>query len=98
MVALARRPSRYDLPPHFFMIEFLESRIAPANLIGSSAFTYTDVDGDIVKVTFSKPILSAATFDSIVNITGGLAGTGRQDLISLELFDLSAMANGLNIT
>lgn len=80
------------------MIELLESRIAPATLIGSSAFTYTDVDGDSVKVSFSKPILNAANFDSIVNITGGKDGTGPQDLIGLDLFNLSTTFNGLNVT
>jgi hypothetical protein len=36
-------------------IEFLESRIAPASLI-----TYTDIDGDKVKITSSKGTLTAA--------------------------------------
>jgi hypothetical protein len=79
-------------------LEALEPRIAPAVLLSASAFSYTDVDGDSVRVSFSKPILSGANFDSLVNISGGLAGTGPQDLFGLDLFDLGPTANGLNIT
>lgn len=78
-------------------LEPLEPRIAPAKLISASAFSYTDIDGDTVRVTFSKPILTAANFDTLVNLTGGLAGTGNQDLIGLDLVGLPATANGLNI-
>ena len=79
-------------------LEFLEPRIAPAILLSPQSFSYIDIDGDDVRVTFSKPILTQANFDSIVNISGGLAGTGAQDLIGLDLFNLGPTVNGLNIT
>jgi hypothetical protein len=80
-------------------LEALETRIAPATLLSSSAFSYTDIDGDTVKVTFSKAILetNGSNFDTLVNITGGLAGTGFQDLIRLNLSGLGLTANGLGI-
>jgi hypothetical protein len=80
-------------------LEALETRIAPATLLSSSAFSYTDIDGDTVKVTFSKAILetNGSNFDTLVTITGGLAGTGFQDLIRLNLSGLGLTANGLGI-
>ena len=38
------------------LIEFLEPRIAPATFINAFVVTFTDVDGDLVKVRSSKPI------------------------------------------
>ncbi len=100
MPGLASRLTRNDYAPmpNPSSLEILEPRIAPAKLLGPAAFSYTDIDGDSVKVTFSKPILTEANFDSIVNLTGGLAGTGSQDLIELDLAGLGAPAKGMNIT
>lgn len=42
-------------------IEHLESRIAPASLIGR-VLSYTDIDGDKVTVAFSKGSLSSGNF------------------------------------
>lgn len=39
-----------------FLIELLESRIAPATFVSPYAVTYTDVDGDLVKIKSSKPL------------------------------------------
>ena len=38
------------------LIELLEPRIAPATFVNAFVVTYTDVDGDLVKVKSSKPI------------------------------------------
>ena len=79
-------------------LEFLESRIAPATLLSPTTFSYTDVDGDSVRVVFSKPILTPANFDTLIDITGDLAGTGPQDLRTIDLVGLASSNNGLNIT
>src|SRR5262245_49165325 len=49
---------------HIQLIEPLESRIAPALLIGpgGKSATYTDVDGDLVTVKVSKGALDAGDF------------------------------------
>src|SRR5688572_19423516 len=78
-------------------LEMLEPRVAPATLVSPYAFTYTDLDGDFVKVIFSKPILTAATFGTLINLPGGLTQSGPQDLIGLELAELGPTANGMNI-
>ncbi|MHA3772528.1 hypothetical protein ACXR0O_13415 [Verrucomicrobiota bacterium sgz303538] len=66
-------------------IESLEARIAPASVI-----TYTDVDGDRVKITSSKGVLDGhAVFASV--------GSGQQ-LISLDLTDDSFAHTNLRIT
>jgi hypothetical protein len=44
-----------------FMIELLESRIAPAAINGNT-LTYTDTDGDAVTVVFSKGTISDSNF------------------------------------
>lgn len=38
------------------LIELLENRIAPATFVNAFVVTYTDGDGDLVKVKSSKPI------------------------------------------
>jgi hypothetical protein len=59
---------------HFSMIELLETRIAPASVL-----TYTDWDGDLVKITASKGTLLMTD----LTLSGGNAG-------QLEKLDLTA--------
>jgi hypothetical protein len=42
-------------------LEALEPRWAPATRVSATQLTYQDIDGDIVTVTFSKPILTDVT-------------------------------------
>ena len=44
-------------------IEPLEARIAPAALVGN-VLTYTDIDGDLVKVTFTHAAMARGTLSS----------------------------------
>jgi hypothetical protein len=74
--------------------EVLESRIAPATLTGG-VLSYTDVDGDEVKITFSKRLdLDAAdfVFDTAFD------AAGPQKLLRIDLGDDDARAAGTNIT
>ena len=73
--------------------EALEARIAPATLTGAK-LTYTDTDGDIVTITFSKKTgldASDFTFDTAFD------ATGPQKLLAIDLSDDSGLA-GTNIT
>lgn len=72
--------------PAFAMstIELLEPRVAPAAVI-----TYTDIDGDIVKITASKGPLDAG---DLIFVGGGSSG----QLATLSLTD--AAFTGANIT
>ena len=54
-----------------YSIEPLEARIAPAALVGN-ILTYTDIDGDLVKVTFTPAAMTGADF---AFSTGGVDGT-----------------------
>lgn len=74
-------------------IERLECRIAPAALAGGK-LTYTDVDGDLVTITFSKKTgldVGDFVFDT------AFAATGPQKLLGIELADDAALA-GANVT
>ena len=79
-------------------IEPLEGRIAPAVLVNGHMLTYTDSDGDVVTVNFSKDIFDPATvsqaaLDAVFKFTSGTAhtaatGDGPQQL---QLLDLGAV-------
>jgi len=79
-------------------IERLEPRIAPAAVFDSATSAhFTDADGDLVKISFSKPILTAANIGNVIATTG--SGLGE----FLQAIDLEALANpqdakGINIT
>ena len=69
-------------------IEALETRIAPAAIFVNSLLgAYTDEDGDLVTVRFSKPVLTAANVATILVTTA--AGTGEH-LAKIDLAGLAA--------
>jgi hypothetical protein len=81
-------------------LEALESRIAPASLqfVNPTTATYTDVDGDLVKVKFSKGILSAANVGSVL-VTVPIDATHDQlQNIDLTVGTLAVPAAGTSIT
>lgn len=72
-------------------VEILESRIAPAAITAPGTFTYTDSDGDVVKVKIEGLFTSASFLDSSsadVNVSGGdiasivVAGAGKDFAIT----------------
>ena len=68
-------------------IERIESRIAPAKLVGS-VLTYTDLDGDAVKITFTKAAMDASRLQFA---SGGVDGNADlpQKLRSIDLTGLT---------
>jgi hypothetical protein len=62
-------------------IEVLESRIAPAALVGN-VLTYTDVDGDIVSVTFAT---EAQLTPEVFSFDTAFDSTGPQQLQKIDL-------------
>ncbi len=95
-------PVRYTNAVGFFpmisSLELLESRIAPAVLLSHRVVLYSDVDGDTVTVTFSKPILTAATFASGLTFVDSPAradGSIPQTLAKISLVDMAVESGGL---
>jgi hypothetical protein len=83
--------------PTAHSLELLEPRIAPAStlaLVDAQTATYTDVDGDHVTVHFSKPILTSANLDTILETVP--SGMGDE----LKLMDVAGAPNasGTDIT
>ena len=79
----------------FPSIEHLESRIAPAALfVSTTAAKYTDPDGDLVTVRFSKPILTVGNLADILTTTA--SGTG--DVLTKINLAGRAAAAGTTIT
>ncbi len=74
------------------LIEPLEARIAPAFLLSPTEVRYTDVDGDIVSVKFSKGQL-----DLQQNFTFATAGRGEQ-LQAISLRGDAAEFSDANLT
>ncbi len=73
-------------------IELLESRIAPAAVfVNSKTATFLDGDGDAVRVTFSKAILTATNVDDVFIENGN-------GLEKLDLTAIGAAAKGTNVT
>jgi hypothetical protein len=78
-------------------LEPLESRIAPAAAINATTAVFTDVDGDLVTIKFSKPIAQTVLYAS--NIFVGTSITGAEQLLRIDLFNVTpAAAAGVNIT
>src|SRR5688572_18553770 len=78
-------------------IEALEGRIAPATLIDASTIQFTEADGDVVTIHFSKPLftklgsaeetITQNKLDDIFKFSGGTTfiTDGVQDLQRLDL-------------
>ncbi len=76
---------------HLSFIEPLEDRIAPAGLITSfrsNSIKYTDVDGDLVTVSFSKSFISSGNINNIFTLQAGGSGA------ILESINLTASTLG----
>jgi hypothetical protein len=83
-------------------LEALEDRTLPATLVGPTTLTYQDIDGDMVRVSFSKPVLTADNVNDIFQFNvGTVSGSNaiKQKLMVLSTVALDAdSANRLNIT
>jgi hypothetical protein len=81
-------------------LEPLEIRATPATMVNSTTLTYQDVDGDNVRVTFSKPILTAGDVNSIFTFGAGNvngSNAAKQQLMLIDLMNV-ANASGTGIT
>ncbi|HJZ93151.1 MAG TPA: hypothetical protein VKE40_19900 [Gemmataceae bacterium] len=82
-------------------LEPLESREVPATLVNASTLTYQDVDGDTVRVSFSKAILTPGNVNTVFIFDTGTADSGNstgQQLRRIDLTGLGATATGVGIT
>lgn len=87
----------------YSLIEPLEARVAPATLnAAGTLLTYTDIDGDLVKVAFTKVAMRAEDF-TFSDEVHGLGGSGPQSLLTVDLktrtgagFTLTATPHGGN--
>src|SRR5262245_40128852 len=82
-------------------LEPLEPREVPATLVNASTLTFQDADGDAVRVTLSKAILTAGNVNTVFSFdTGSVDGsnTTRQQLRAIDLTSLGAGATGVGIT
>jgi hypothetical protein len=77
------------MPSPRLRLEFLETRRTPATLVDGKTVTFTDVDGDAVKVSLNKTVLTDLSVFQFVN-----AGAGEQ----LQSIDLTGFSNGLALT
>jgi hypothetical protein len=69
-----------------------------ARLVNSHAIAYTDIDGDQVVVTISKPVLTAGNVNAVFKFDNGGVGGPSLNGQQLQLIDLAALAtNGLNL-
>lgn len=80
--------------PTFLRIDPLESRDAPATLVNASQVEYQDVDGDIVTVKFSKPVLTTANVDSVFQFDTGLVDGDNTVRQQLQTLDMTSLGNG----
>jgi len=80
-------------------IEPLEARIAPAAvLLNPTTATFTDVDGDLVTVKFSKPLLTAANLSSVLDLVIPPGGSALGEQLRTLRPSLNAVvAAGTNI-
>jgi len=83
-----------------FQLEQLETRDAPAALVSPTRMTYRDVDGDVVAVTFTRPVLSANNANFLFGFdTGTVDGqtSVKQQLRKIDLSFLST-ASGTGVS
>jgi hypothetical protein len=79
----------------------LDDRWAPATLVSPTQVTYQDLDGDMVRVTFSKPILtSPAVANGVFSFATGSVDNSNAAVQQLWEIDLTsaAGAGGTDIT
>jgi len=89
VVLLAKKiPSRRTI----LGLDELEPRLVPA---GFNDFSFTNVDGSLVRVHLSRPLLTNANESSIFTVDN--QGLGQQ-LEEINLTSLRAAANGLSLT
>jgi len=83
-------------------VDQLESRYAPARLLGPTQLVYQDKDGDAVTVTFTKPVLNFGnpntifTFDSGVGAVNG-STAAREQLRRIDLTSIPVASIGVGI-
>ncbi|MHA3772257.1 beta strand repeat-containing protein [Verrucomicrobiota bacterium sgz303538] len=82
------------------MIESLEPRVAPATLVSPTTLTYTDVDGDLVTVKFTKPLLTQANVNSVFTFSTGTVNGSNSTGQLLQRINLESFgdADGLGIS
>lgn len=92
-----RRPRRFEL-------ETLEARHAPAQMLSPTQLTYQDKDGDMVLVSFTKPVLAAGEpntifqFDSGAGAVNGKTTTAEQlQRIDLTKVPIVAIGTGISV-
>jgi hypothetical protein len=84
-------------------VDQLESRYAPARLLGPTQLAYQDKDGDTVTVTFTKPVLNFGdpntifTFDSGAGAVNGSTAV-REQLRRINLTSVPVASIGVGIT
>ena len=92
------RKKNYRVPA----LEILEDRTVPATLVDAYTLTYQDIDGDMVKVQLSKPLLLPDNVNSIFAFTrSGVTGNNntRQRLAWIDLnFPEAEDVEGLNLS
>lgn len=82
-------------------VEVLESRWMPATLLSPTQLSYQDIDGDLIRVTFSKPILtSTAVANDVFKFNVGDVNGNDGDMQQLWKIDLAGLAGaqGTDIT
>src|SRR5262249_19953665 len=84
-------------------VDQLESRYAPARLLGPTQLVYQDKDGDTVTVTFTKPVLNFGnpntifTFDSGAGAVNGNTAV-KEQLRRIDLTSIPVASIGVGIT
>lgn len=83
------------------LCEVLEPRIAPAVLINARQVVYTDIDGDLVRVSSDKPVFSPSIVDQVFQFDSGSVDghkTLPQQLQSINLSALGVQANDMSLS
>lgn len=84
--------------PNLWLLEPLEPRLAPAVLVNPSTVTYTDVDGDLVTVKFSKNVLDDQVFaEQVFKFDTAFSDQGPQQLQKIDLLE-DTRFNDVSIT
>jgi len=103
-------PTPAPKEPKVRSIEPLEGRISPATLVNAQMISFTDLDGDLVTVHFSKAILTSSNVSEIFKFSNGTQASPFSDSggQQLQLIDLNRVpvnldtfisrAEGLSVT